>query len=474
MRSLRSPHSSPDPLPDSPRVVVVGAGFAGFHTLRGLERLLSASQASLTIIAPRDYLLYSPLLPEVATGVLDPRDIAVSLRQTLRRTSPIFGHVTDVNFTARTVTVLGRDDHTTIHPWDRLVLAPGSVTRQFDIPGVADHAHGLKTLEEATFLRNHLLAQLDLADTIPDTAAGHAKRQELLTVVAVGAGYTGTESVAQMQNWVHGITDRWDSFGPSDMRWLLIDLAPHVLPELGPRLGAHAMKVLKTRGVEVRLTVSVASATASSVTLTDGDTIPTRTLVWGAGVAASPLIAHLGLPTSKGRLVANADLTVPGLEHVWALGDAAAVPDLSKTGTGADAQPVTASTAQHAQRQGQAAARNIAATLGVGQARPYRHRDLGLVADLGGAEGVAKPLGIPLTGPAAKIVARGYHLYALPSAAAKVRVATGWLFSSVLPARVVQLNDVRPDDALIATAQATDIYPHDRAANAGDSPQRRP
>lgn len=350
MRSLRSPDSSTHPPPGAPKVVVVGAGFAGFHTLRGLECLLSPTQAFLTIIAPRDYLLYSPLLPEVATGVLDPRDIAVSLRQTLRRTSPVFGHVTDVDFTARTVTVLGRDDHTTIHAWDRLVLAPGSVTRQFDIPGVADHARGLKTLEEATFLRNHLLAQLDLADTIPDTTAGHAKRQELLTVVAVGAGYTGTELVAQMQNWVHGITDRWDSFGPCDMRWLLIDLAPHVLPELGPRLGAHAMKVLKSRGVEVRLTVSVACATASSVTLTDGDTIPTRTLVWGAGVAASPLIAHLGLPTSKGRLVANADLTVPGLEHVWALGDAAAVPDLSKTVTGGNGRPVTPPTAQHAQR----------------------------------------------------------------------------------------------------------------------------
>ena len=444
---------------DRPRVVVVGGGFAGFHALRRLERLLPADQAALTVIAPKDYMLYSPLLPEVATGILDPRDIAVSLRQTLHRTRPLLGYVTAVDFAARTVIVWGKDDYTHIQPWDRLVLAPGSVTRQYDIPGVAEHARGLKTLEEATFLRNHLLAQLDLADTLPDTPAGHAERQEMLTVVAVGAGYTGTELVGQMQHWMHGVADRWDNFGPSDVRWVLVDQAPHVLPELGPRLGAAALKVLKRRGVDVRLTVGVAGATASSVTLTDGDTIPTRTLVWGAGVAANPLIASLGLPTSKGRLIVNDDLTVPGVEHAWAVGDAAAVPDLSKPGIGGDGHPLTAPTAQHAQRQGRAVARNLAASFGLGRARPYRHRDLGLVADLGGMQGIAKPLGIPLAGPAAKVVTRAYHLYALPGTAAKVRVATDWLFASVLPTRVVQLDNVRPDDALIATAQATDIYP---------------
>ncbi|MBO1753573.1 NAD(P)/FAD-dependent oxidoreductase [Allobranchiibius sp. CTAmp26] len=444
---------------DRPTVVVVGAGFAGFHTLRRLERTLSPEQANLVLVAPSDYLLYSPLLPEVATGVLDPRDIAVSLRQTLRRTTPVFGHVTDVDFDSRTLTVLGRDGTSGEQRWDRLVLTPGSVTREFDIPGVAEHARGLKTLEEATFLRNHVLGQLDLADALPDTPMGRQQRQELLTVVAVGAGYTGTEFVAQMQNWMYRIADRWSSFGPDDVRWLLIDLAPHVLPELGPRLGAEAMKVLHRRGVEVRLTVSVASATATSVTLTDGDVISTRTLVWSAGVAPSPLIATLGLPTTKGRLVVNDDLSVPGLTHVWALGDSAAVPDLAMS-LGADGtRPVTAPTAQHAQRQGHTAARNVAASLGVGQARRYRHRDLGLVADLGGTQGVAKALGVPLTGPIAKVTARGYHLFALPSTAAKVRVGTDWLYASILPTRVVQLSNVQAEDVSIAAAQHTGIYP---------------
>ncbi|MGC4934508.1 NAD(P)/FAD-dependent oxidoreductase [Gordonia sp. DT30] len=448
--------------PDLPKVVVVGGGFGGFYALRRLERSLPAEQANLMLVAPNDYLLYSPLLPEVATGVLDPRDIAVPLRQTLRRTRPEFGHVTGVDFDARTVTVLGRDGQDTVRDWDRLLLAPGSITRQFGIPGLAENARGMKTLEEAIFLRNHLLAQLDLADTIPDTPEGHLERKERLTVVAVGAGYTGTEFVAQMQKWIHDVADRWDSFGPGDIRWLLLDMAPNVLPELGPRLGADALTVLKDRGVEVRLKTSVASATPTSVTLTDDDVIPTRTLVWSAGVAPSPLIASLGLPTAKGRLVVNDDLSVPGLENVWAIGDAAAVPDLTKPAGDDGERPVAAPTAQNAQRQGVAAARNIAASFGVGQAKPYSHRDLGLVADLGGPEAVAKPLGVSLSGRPAKAVTRAYHLYALPSGAAKLRAATEWFLDAVLPSRVVELDDVKPEDARMSAAQKTDIYKSDK------------
>ncbi|WP_072802966.1 NAD(P)/FAD-dependent oxidoreductase [Rhodococcoides yunnanense] len=436
------------PLPSTPaRVVVVGGGFGGFHALRKLQKLLEPERAALTLVAPNDYLLYSPLLPEVATGVLDPRDIAVSIRQTLRKTKTVLGHVSAVDFGERRLLVEGHEGTTEIE-WDKLILSPGSVTRQFDIPGVAENAHGLKTLSEATFIRNHVLAQLDAADSLPDTPAGRAERVERLTVVAVGAGYTGTEFVAQMQNWIKGIATRWASIDPNDVRWLLVDLAPAVLPELGEQLGKEALGVLKARGVEVRLEVTVASATATSVTLTDGTVVPSRTLVWGAGVAPSPLIATLGLPTEKGRLVVAPDMSVPGVPNVWAIGDAAAVPDLA-----ADPSKPTPPTAQHAQRQGVRVARNVAASLGVGEAKPYVHKDLGLVADLGGFDGVAKPLGVPLTGPLAKFVARSYHLYALPTTAARVRVATDWLYSTILPTRVVNLDQVRSEDALIAKAQ---------------------
>lgn len=448
MGTLAQRFRTSGPLPATPaRVVVVGGGFGGFHALRKLQKLLEPERASLTLVAPTDYMLYSPLLPEVATGVLDPRDIAVSTRQTLRRTKTVIGHVTAVDFDRKTLRVDGMNGESEVE-WDRLILAPGSVTRQFDIPGVAENAHGLKTLSEATFIRNHVLAQLDAADALPDTPDGRAERQERMTVVAVGAGYTGTEFVAQMQNWLKCIAARWTSIDPEEVRWLLIDLAPAVLPELGEELGKEALGILKERGVEVKLEVTVESATDTAVTLTDGSVVPSRTLVWGAGVAASPLIGELGLPTEKGRLVVDADLTVPGVPDVWALGDAAAVPDLA-----ADPSKPTPPTAQHAQRQGVRAARNVAASLGVGESKDYKHKDLGLVADLGGFDGVAKPLGVKLKGPVAKTVARGYHLYALPTAAARVRVATDWLYNSVLPSRVVNLDQVRAEDALIAKAQ---------------------
>lgn len=448
MRTWRQRYRTSAPLPASPaKIVVVGGGFGGFYALRTLQKLLEPERATLTLVAPNDYLLYSPLLPEVATGVLDPRDIAVSLRQTLRRAKTVLGHVGSVDFDGRRLSVKGRESESELE-WDKLILAPGSVTRQFDIPGVAENAHGLKTLSEATFIRNHVLAQLDAADTLPDTPAGRAERVERLTVVAVGAGYTGTEFVAQMQNWIKGIATRWASIDPDDVRWLLVDVAPAVLPELGEQLGKEAMDVLAERGVEVRLEVSVESATETTVTLTDGTVVPSRTLVWGAGVAPSPLIAKLGLPTEKGRLVVEPDLSVPGHPGVWALGDAAAVPNLAT-----DPSAPTPPTAQHAQRQGVRAARNVAASLGVGEAKPYIHKDLGLVADLGGFDGVAKPLGVQLKGPVAKFVARSYHLYALPTAAARVRVATDWLYASILPTRVVNLDQVRSEDALIAKAQ---------------------
>jgi NADH dehydrogenase len=280
----------------------------------------------------------------------------------------------------------------------------------------------------------------------------------MLTVVAVGAGYTGTEFVAQAQRWLRRIEWRWDRTRASDVRWVLVDLAPAVLPELGPRLGAHALRVLHDRGVDVRLRTSVATAEDTRVVLTDGTTIGTRTLVWGAGVVASPLITGLGLPTRRGRLVTATDLSVPGADGVWAAGDAAAVPDLAADGTADGQRPDTQPTAQHAQRQGVALGRNIAAALGHGTARPYRHHDLGLVADLGGFDAVARPLGIPLTGPVAKLVTRGYHLYALPAMSNRIRVASDWLYQSALPPDETQLSVVREEDARLATAQATAIY----------------
>jgi NADH dehydrogenase len=437
-----------------PRVVVVGGGFAGFSALRHLQRHLRPDAAELVLVNPTDYLLYSPLLPEVATGVVEARHIAVSLRRALPRVRLLLGRVTHVDLAGRTVRVqpVASAGEPTDLPWDRLALVPGSVTRQVPVPGVPEHGRGLKTLVEAIFLRDHLLQQLDLADAQPDTPEGRAERRALLTVVAVGAGYTGTELVAQTQRWLRTIEFRWDRTRAGDVRWILVDVAPAVLPELGPDLGRRALDLLRRRGVDVRLETSVASADETAVRLTDGTTVATRTLVWGAGVVANPLVGELGLPTRRGRLVVDETLAIPGHQGMWAAGDAAAVPDLAARRTG-DEPPDTPPTAQHAQRQGAVLGRNIAASLGVGHPRGYRHRDLGLVADLGGWDAVAKPLGVPLTGPLAKVVTRGYHLYALPAMANRVRVATDWLFQTILPPESTQLSVVRPEDARLAAAQ---------------------
>ncbi|WP_369055471.1 NAD(P)/FAD-dependent oxidoreductase [Kineococcus terrestris] len=444
------------------RVVIVGGGFAGLYAGRKLEKLLPAGTTELVIISPTDHLTYSPLLPDVTASVLEPRHVAVSLRQALPKHRLVVGHATSVDLEAKTVTVSRSergqvDEGTQVISYDRLLLAPGSITRRFPIPGVSESARGVKTITEAAFVRDHLLSQLDAADSLPSDPRFDAERAERMTVVAVGAGYTGTEIVAQTHRWLTRVADRWSNIDVKDVRWLLIDVAPAVLPELGPRLGEYALGKLKGRGIDIRLGVSVASVEGNVINLTDGTPVPSRTLIWGAGIVANPLMGTLGLPLDRGRLVVDAQMRAA--DDVWAVGDAAATPDLAKEKPADGPQPVTPPTAQHAQRQGTQVGKNIAASLGVGIAKDYVHKDLGLVADLGGTTAVAKPLGVELTGLPAKIVARGYHLYALPSMANRVRVLTDWALHALLPVQAVALNQTRPEDALIPTAQNTDIYP---------------
>ena len=431
-----------------PRVVVVGSGFAGFTCARELERRLGPEDAELVLASPTDYLLYSPLLPEVATGAQDARNIAVPLHGALKRTRIILGDTTGVDLEARTCVVSPPNASKRVVGWDRLVLAPGGVTRSFPIPGLAERARGLKSLGEALYLRDHVLRQLELADASDDPD----ERRARCTFVVVGAGYVGTEFTAQMQHFTSKALANYPRLEPGNLRWLLLDTAPRVLPELGERLGETALGLLGRRGVEIRLQTTIVEANEESLELSDGTSVPTRTLVWSVGVAASPLVATLGLPLEKGRLVVNERLTVPGRPDVFALGDCAAVPDLTRPGE------VTPPTAQHATRQGKAAARNVAASLGHGTHKPYRHSDLGLVADLGGKDAVAKPLGLELSGIAAKAVTLAYHLYALPSTPHRLRVGLDWALGAVLPSPLVQLGLVREEDASLAAAERPGIY----------------
>jgi NADH dehydrogenase len=429
-------------------VLVVGSGFAGFHCMRRLEKHLPADAAELVLASAADYLLYSPLLPNVASGVVDPRHIAVGLHNALDRARVLLGHVVGVNVAGHTATLQRSDGSTTEVGWDRIVLAPGGVTRTFDIPGVAEHALGLKTLAEAAFLRDHVLRELEDADA----ADAPEHRRACCTFVVVGAGYSGTETAAQMQLVTTRAAADYPRLRPEEMRWVLVDLAPKILPELGRRLGENAMKVLRRRGVEVRLGVTVEEATRDKVRLSDGETIPTHTLVWCTGVTPSPLVKTLGLPTERGRLVVGTDLAVPGHPDVFAFGDAAAVPDLTRPGE------LTGQTAQHAQRQGRTAARNVAASLGYGKAVGYRHNDLGFAVDLGGFDAVASPFGVSLGGLPGLVATRGYHLLSLPSTANRVRVSFDWLLDWLTRPQLVQLGFLRDEQATMATAEQTGIY----------------
>ncbi|MGW2050748.1 NAD(P)/FAD-dependent oxidoreductase [Streptomyces sp. NPDC001858] len=407
-----------------PRILVVGAGFAGVGCVRRLERRLAAAEADVTLVTPYSYQLYLPLLPQVASGVLTPQSIALSLRRSRRyRTRIIPGDAIGVDLKSKVCVVRTITDEIVNEPYDYIVLAPGSVTRTFDIPGLTDNAFGMKTLAEATYIRDHVIRQLDLADASHDPA----ERASRLQFVVVGGGYAGTETAACLQLLTHNAVKRYPRLDQKLIKWHLIDIAPKLMPELGDKLGLSAQDVLRGRGIEISLGVSIAKAGPEEVTFTDGRVLPTRTLIWTAGVVASPLIATLGAETVRGRLAVGAELNLPGSDGVFALGDAAAVPDVAKGEEGAVCPP----TAQHAMRQGKVVADNVIATLRGQSLRPYVHKDLGLVVDLGGTDAVSKPLGVPLRGLPAQAVARGYHWGALRTGVAKTRVLTNWTLNAV-------------------------------------------
>jgi NADH dehydrogenase len=310
-------------------VVIVGSGFTGFECARHLARKLRKHNTSvdISIISPVDYMLYTPLLPDVAGGLVDPRFVAIPLANALRGVQQIRGRVDGVDFDGHTVTFTDPEERARTLPWDRLVLTPGSVTRLFDVPGLAEHARGLKSTAEALYLRDHVLEQLELADVDDDPGRAAARR----TIVVVGASYSGTELVVQLRALADSAAKQMN-FDPADVKFVLLDMAEQVMPEVGEKLGAAAQRVLKSRGVDVRLGVTLKEVHAEHVVLSDDSLIRTHTVAWVTGVTGAPLIEKLGLPTEKGRLKVQTDLQVPGHPDVFGAGDAAAVPDVTQPG----------------------------------------------------------------------------------------------------------------------------------------------
>jgi NADH dehydrogenase len=408
-----------------PRVVIVGAGFAGYHAARGLTKY--APDAEIVLINPTDYFLYVPLLPEVAAGILEPRRVCVSLPDRLPKVKLLLGSVTGIDIDGHRVDWVDPEGRRGVLDFDRLVLAAGSVNKLLPIPGVAEYAHGFRSIAEALFLRDHITRQLELAAM----TTGKAEREARCTFVVVGAGYTGTEVAAQGQLFTARLARQLPALRNQRIRWVLADFADRLLPGLSPAMSATATRVLRRRGVEIRVRESVKYAAPDCLQMTSGDEITTRSLIWCVGVRPDPLVEGLSLPTDHGRLQVHESLVVRGRAHVFACGDCAAVPDLTRPGS------ITGMTAQHAQRQGKLVARNVAASLRGDDLVPYKHHDLGFLVDLGGWAAAANPLHVPLSGPPARAVTRGYHLYSLPGN--RTRTAADWGINAVMPPRAVQL-----------------------------------
>jgi NADH dehydrogenase len=412
---------------------VVGAGFAGYHAAKTLGRKLGDT-AEVVLVNPTDYFLYLPLLPEVSSGLLDPRRITVSIPGTLKNVRMVLGTVDTIDLGGKKIAYTNPEGERGELTYDRVLLAMGSVNKLLPIPGVGENAHGFRNIAEALYLRDHITRQVELADSTDDPI----EREARLTFIVVGAGYTGTEVAAQGVLFTEALVRRHPRLAGHTPRWLLCDLAPRVLPGLSEHLAGTADKVLRSRGVEVRMETSVAEAQRGQVVLSDDTIVQTRSLIWCVGVRPEPVVEGLGLETKQGRLVVDKYMAVPGHPDAWACGDVAAVPDLTQPGE------ITAMTAQHAERQGSRAAKNIAASLGKGRKRAYKHHDLGFVVDLGGTQAAANPLRIPMSGFIAKAVTRGYHLMALPSN--RVRTAVDWATEAVLKPQGVQLGLVRSGD----------------------------
>jgi NADH dehydrogenase len=405
-------------------VVIVGAGFAGFNAARELSRLLDAA-TQIVVINSADYFLYLPLMPQVAGGLVEPRHICVSLPRRLPKVRFVLGEVQHVDPRRRVVSWASPEGSSGEVAYDRLILTAGSVNKLLPVPGVAEYAHGFRSIAEAIFLRDEITRQLELAAV----AADPDERAARCTFVVVGAGYTGTEVAAQGQLLTTRLVKAMPGLGGQRIRWMLLDTAPRLLPELDSRLSKTADRVLRRRGVEVRTGQSVTEAMADCVMLSTGEKVPTRSLIWCVGVRADPLVDGLDLRTSRGRLVVDEFMSVPGAPDVYACGDCAAVPDLTQPGE------VCGMTAQHALRQGRQVARNVAASLGKGSARPYRHHDEGFLVDLGGDAAAANPLNIPLSGLTANVVTRAYHLSAMSGN--RIRVLSDWILNTISPPEAI-------------------------------------
>ncbi|PRY15239.1 NAD(P)/FAD-dependent oxidoreductase [Kineococcus rhizosphaerae] len=418
-----------------PHVLVVGGGHVGLTLTLRLQQRLRRGEARVTLVDARGYMTYRPFLPEVAAGSVEPRNVVVPLRPALPGTDVVTGEVTRVRHADRVATVRTDDGTHREIGYDVLVVAPGSISRTLPVPGLAEHAVGFTTVEQAVHLRDRVLAHLDLAEATDDPAV----RARALTFVFVGGGYAGVEALAEVEDMARYALRLHRGLRAADLRFVLVEAGDRILPEVGARLARYAADVLRERGIEVLPRTTLASCAGGRVVLTDGQEFDAATVVWTAGVEAHPVLGATDLPLDgRRRLRVRADLRVEGVESAWGAGDSCAVPDVTAPGT------FCAPNAQHAVRQARRLADNLVAVLRGGAPREYRHRHVGSVATLGLHRGVAQVRGLRLRGYPAWLLHRLHHLSRVPTAGRKAGVLLGWLQSALFPRESVSAGVLSP------------------------------
>jgi NADH dehydrogenase len=417
------------------RIVVVGGGYVGMYTALRLQKKLRRGEAEVTVIDPQPHMTYQPFLPEAAAGSIEPRHVVVPLRKVLRKCHHLTGRVTSINHAAREVTAELISGTVTTLGYDVLVVAPGSVARTLPVPGLAERGIAFKTVGEAIYLRNHVLSRLDAAATTVDPEL----RRRLLTFLVVGGGYAGIEALAELQDMARYATRYYENISPEDQRWVLVEAAGRIMPEVGPRMGRYTVERLIEAGIDVYLDTRVKSMEDGHVVLDDGTEFETDTIVWTAGVKPNPMLEQTDLPRdARGRIDCTAELQVVGMPDVFSAGDCAAVPDLSKD----DPEARTSPSAQHAVRQAKVLADNVVAHLRGRPLRKYEHSYAGSVASLGLYKGVAEIYGVKLRGPIAWFMHRTYHVSRMPTWNRRIRILFDWTGALFLGREVVDLGQI--------------------------------
>lgn len=407
-----------------PKILIVGGGYAGFYTAWKLEKHLRRGEAEVTIVDPRSYMTYQPFLPEVAAGSIEGRHVIVPMRRHLTKTHVITARVTGINHANRTATIQPADADPYEFAYDQIVVTAGAVSRTFPIPGIAENAVGLKTIEEAVMIRDHLISNFDRAAALP---AG-PEREKLLSVVVVGGGFAGIEVFGELRSLASSLLKYYPQLSFDETSFNLIEAAGRIMPEVSEKTADWVLKDLAKRGAHVWLNMQVKGAVGGDVELSDGRVIPADIIIWTAGVMANPeVVRGSDLPIEeRGRVLTRADLRVGTddkvIDGAWAAGDISAVPDLTGNGVGGYCVP----NAQHAVRQAKLLAKNIVSVLRDEAPREYIHHNLGAVAGLGLYDGVFQSGKIAVKGFPAWIAHRGYHGLAMPTWERKWRVIWDW------------------------------------------------